>query len=392
MKKVQRFLSSDILFDVLSRIQAKPLLGLKCISRDWNQIISSPSFIKAQLRKTEIVLTGFILQEKFKWCKDDIRTVSYIPIETTENGAKVHHDVFNFLPEDVVVLASCQGLVCGRSCFPSSEPAIYICNPANRQWIKLEWPDYDRNESIGLAFDFDPSKDSIEMHTNFKLVRVKQVENNDEEEELELHLEFELYSSELRTWMKLDEICYCGSNLVKNKSIYISGVLHWLTDGDQVLTFDVEKELSWLISVPVPTFVFYSIPEACIGESEGKLHYVLISEEGLHIWYLEDYYDFQWTLKHCKTLDEIEGEFPDFFFNLKNRVSMRVSVDSSPWMNPLDFKDGILLMKVCVNLYLYDINSNKIVQACTVHDLNSESMSCPTVLPHSLSLVPLNHA
>lgn len=389
MKKVQRFMNSDILFDVLSRIPVKSLLDLKCISKEWHHIISSRSFIKAQLENNEPILTGFILQEKFMWCNEDIKTVSYIPVPSVETrtrgNKKVHQMVFNFLPEDVVVLSSCKGLVCCRSCFPCcGEPSLYVCNPSNKQWIKLEWFAYDRNESIALAFDFDPSKDSFDISTKFKLVRVKQVE--------ELHLAFQLYSSETGSWRESNEICQCGNSLIKNKGIYIDGVLHWLTDGDQVLTFDVEKELSWLISVPVPSFEFRAIPEACIGESEGKLHYVLISEEGLHVWYLEDYYEFKWTLKHCKSLEEIEGEYPHFFFNLKIRVSQRVSMDTSPWMNPLGFNDGILLMKVCANLYLYDIKNNKMTEACSLQDLNPKSLCYPTVLPYSLSLVPLNHA
>ncbi|KAE9597436.1 putative F-box domain-containing protein [Lupinus albus] len=391
MKKVQRFLNTDVLFDVLTRIPVKALLGLKCISREWHHIISSRSFIRAQLENTELVLTGFILQEKFMWCNEDIKTVSYIPVGTTttiRNAKMQHQRVFHFLPEDVVVLASCKGLVCCRSCFPCEEPTIYVCNPSNKQWIKLDWHGCEKNESIALAFDLDSSFDNF---TKFKLVRVKPIVICEDEYE-EMYLEFELYSSETGAWWKSNETCQCGNNLIKNKGIYIGGVLHWLTDGDQVLTFDVEKELSWLISVPVPAFEFESIPEACIGESEGKLHYILISDLGLHVWYLEDYYESKWTLKHYKSLEEIEGEYPNFFFNLKNRVLERVDVELSPWMNPLSFKDGILLMKVCADLFLYDIENNKIVQTCTLQDLNTKSMSCPTVLPHSLSLVPLTHA
>lgn len=390
MKKVQTCLNTDTIFDIMTRIHAKPLLALKCISREWHRIISSRSFVKSQLENTDLVLTGFIVQEKFMWCKEDIKPVNYIPVES--KGAKVHNEVFNFLPEDVVVLASCKGVVCCRSCLPSPEPAMYVCNPSNREWIKLEYPEpsCDRKESIALAFDFELSKCSIDITSKFKLVRVKQVEND----EMELYLTFELYSSETGLWRKSNEICQCDSNLIKNKGICIGGVLHWLTDSDQVLTFDTEKELSWLISIPVPSFEFRTVPEACIGESEGKLHYVQVSEEGLHVWYLEveDYYEFKWTLKHFKTLEEIEGEYPHFFLNLKNRVSERVSLDTTPWMNPLGFKDGVLLMKVSINLYIYDIKNSKMVQACSVLDLNPKSMSHPTVLPHSLSLVPLNNA
>ncbi|XP_027359235.1 F-box protein At5g49610-like [Abrus precatorius] len=399
MKKVHAqshwLLNSDILFDILSRIPVKDLLGLKCVSKEWHGIISSRSFSIAQLGKNrELFLTGFIYQEKFMWCKEDIATVSYIPVDDagTRGCSKVHHMVFDFLPEDVVVLASCKGLVCCRSTIPSEKkPVIYVCNPSNREWIKLDWPpsgyEYDRNESIALAFDFDPSKDSIDSLNRFKLVRVKQIENSDD-----LYFTFELYSSEGGAWWKSEEICRCDNRLVNNKGIYTGGVLHWLMDGDQVLTFDVEKELAWLISVPVPGSEFRIVPEACIGESEGRLNYVQASEEGIHVWYLEDYYEFKWTLSHCKSLDEIERECPRFFFNLKNRVLEQASMDFGQWMNPMAFKDGIMLMKIGPNFYLYDTKNNKMAKACSFQDLNSQCMFNPTVHAHSLSLIPLRRA
>ncbi|RDX97171.1 Copia protein, partial [Mucuna pruriens] len=81
---------------------------------------------------------------------------------------------------------------------------VYVCNPSNREWVKLQWPwpvsHYDiniRGMALALAFDIDPSNDT------FKLVRIKQVE----EEEEELYLTFELYSSEEGLWRKSSETC-----------------------------------------------------------------------------------------------------------------------------------------------------------------------------------------
>ncbi|KAK7302557.1 hypothetical protein RJT34_13449 [Clitoria ternatea] len=390
MKRVHsRFLNNDLMFDILSFVPVRDLLGMKCVSKEWHRMISNRSFVIAQLKKNkDVVLGGFIFQEKFMWCNEDIKTVTYIGVGEKKMRSKVDQMVFDFLPEDVVMLSSCKGLVCCRTCLPSKEPVIYVCNPSNKEWVKLQWPvssGYDRNESIGLAFDYDPLKNSDDAINRFKLVRVQQVENF----EAEFYYTFELYSSGCGAWRKSSEICQCDSRLSKNKGVYIGGVLHWLTDGDQVLTFDVEKELSWLISVPVPASEFRTFPEACIGESEGRLHYVLVSEEGLHVWYLEDYYEFKWTLSFVKSLEDFEVQCPQFCRNLKNRVLERVSMDIGPWMNPLAFKDGVLLMKVSVYLYLYDINSNKMTLACSVQDLKSLSMCNPTVIPHSLSLLPL---
>ncbi|CAJ1932312.1 unnamed protein product [Sphenostylis stenocarpa] len=398
MKKVNAFINSDVLTEILSRVPAKELLSLKLVCKEWHCVISSRSFAKTQLRTTEVVLTGFILQEKFMWCNEDIKIVSYIFVEEmARGGSKVNQTVFDFLPEEVVMLASCKGLVCCRSCFPSERPFIYVCNPWSREWVKLEWPwatsqneitNGQRNMALALAVDIEPSKGFVDT---FKLVRVNHVavqgDNDEDEEEGELYFTFELYSSEIRAWRKSNETCQCYSKLVNNEGIYIGGVLHWL-HGDQVLTFDVENEFSWLVPAPIPVSEFMAVPEVCIGESEGRLQYVVVSEQGVHVWGLEDCYEDKWILVYCKSLEEIEGEWPRFFINLKVHVMERVN---GPWVNPLAFKDGLLLMK-CVNLYLFDVKNNKMAQACSILDLKSQCMLNPTVFAHSLSLVPLSTA
>ncbi|CAI8615871.1 unnamed protein product [Vicia faba] len=392
-------LNSDIIDDILSRIPAKPLLGMKCISRRWQAIISNPSFIKSQLQKAELLLDGFIVQDGYMLSRQDVKTVTYIPVMSkNEDPPVVHHKVFTFLPEQVVVLASCKGIVCCRSLLPSPNPSLYLCNPLIREWIQFNCPIQSHvTDSIALLYDFEPSR--------FKLVRVKRCEKEvweEEEEESQSESEegsffftFELYSSETKTWRKSQETCDCNHDLIKNKGVYIGGVLHWLTEGDKIITFNVEKELCLLISVPVPASQFRSVPEACIGEHEGKLHYVQVSENGLHVWYLdslEDYFDFKWILKHFKTLEDFEQEHPRRFLNLKKRVSERVIMDTNPWMSPLGFQDGKSLIKVSSELYIYDMKSDKTDHACSFRQLNPQSMSPSTVFPHSLTLVSLNDA
>ncbi|KAJ7975358.1 F-box protein [Quillaja saponaria] len=380
MKKRIGSLNDDILFNVLRRLPTKTLLGLKCVSKGWCHLTSDRSFIQAQLLNMEPILSGFIFQERFKWCNKDINTISFISLGTEQ---KVHRMVFSFLPEDVVVLASCNGLVCCRSCNPTQDPAIYVCNPSNKEWVRFEWTDYDKHASIGLAFDQPQSP--FDISAKYNVVRVKQFHNDYEK----LFFTFEIFSSETGEWRKSNEICHCNNNLIKNKGIYIGGVLHWLTDGDEILTFSVDKELAWLISVPVPAVEFKTVPEACIGESEGKLHYIMITEEGLQVWYLEDYYESKWTLKHSKSLAVIEEQYSKFFCNLHKRVTQRLTADMNPWMDPLVFKDGLLLLKVSAKLYFYHIENSKMQDVCTIAELAPNSIFCPTVLPYSLSLVPL---
>ncbi|PNX55399.1 F-box protein at5g07610-like protein, partial [Trifolium pratense] len=330
-------LNSDIIFDILSRIPAKPLLSMKCVSKVWKNIISNRSFIKAQLQNAQLDLNGFIFQDGYMLGKYDRKTVSYIPVES-KNAAKVHQGIFKFLQEDVAVLATYKGIFCCRSCLPSLNPTIYVCNPLNEAWIKLEWsPPCDIKESIALVFDFEPSK--------FKLVRVRTELNNDEDEE-DFFFTFELYCSETKTWRKSAEICNCKDGLIKNRGIYAGGFLHWLTEGDQILTFDVEKETSLLIPVPLPHSTEFRTFATCIGEYQGRLHCVQVSEQGLHVFGLEDLYEFQWIPEHCKLFEVFEAEYPHFLCNLKNRVLEREGEDTTnAWMDP-----QLLSLLLCLHL------------------------------------------
>nr|XP_012570867.1 uncharacterized protein LOC105852025 [Cicer arietinum] len=209
-------LNKDIIFDILSRIEVKHLFRMKRVSKDWKQIISSRSFMKAQLKNANLVLNGFIVQDRYMLCKHDIKTVSYIPVETRNGGKVVHQTVFTFLPEQVVVLASSKGIICCRSCLPSPNPTrLYLCNPCNRDWIQLDWPPQcDITDSIALAFDFECEFELSKF--KFKLVRVKR---NEEDESFSFT--FDLYSLATKDWRKSTEICYCNSDLIKNKGIYI---------------------------------------------------------------------------------------------------------------------------------------------------------------------------
>ncbi|KAL5746897.1 hypothetical protein ACOSQ2_024194 [Xanthoceras sorbifolium] len=378
-----RFLNKDVAFNVLSRLPTKLLLGLKCVCKGWQQLLCDCDFMKVQSQKRE-QMSGFFFQQRFQWCPDDIKTITYIPAEFKCSG--LNRTVFSFLPEDVVMLASCNGLVCCRSCVPFDDPAIYVCNPVNKEWIKLNWTRADRDSHIALAFD--PCQNAMERSIDFKLVQVHQFEATPDN----LYFSFDIYSSDTGAWRMSKEICQCDDKLYKNKGIFIGGVLHWLTDGDKILTFNIENELAWLIAVPLSSAQFESITGSCIGESDGQLYFVMVSEDGLHVWLQQDSFEFKWTLKHAQTLEAMEAEHPHFLYNLRERVTRRPFYDSEPWMDPLAFKDGYLLMKVCDKIYLYHVETNKMKKVCTLSELGANFTFSPIVLPYSLSMVPLKQA
>ncbi|KAK8596127.1 hypothetical protein V6N13_000779 [Hibiscus sabdariffa] len=367
-------LNNDIPFDVLSRLPTKYMPRLKCVCKGWNRLISDPIFMKVQSQKREPV-SGFIFQQRYRWCGEDIPTVTYIPVGKQDAEAELFQTVFDFLPEHVVVLSSCNGLVFCRSCFPKVDPCFYICNPLNHEWIRLEW-DEETNREDTFALAFDPCKDILGTSAKFKLVKVKQVETEADVSCFSI----DMYTSDTGAWKKSVGICKCNSNLYENRGVFVEGVLHWLTDGDEILTFHVEIDLTWLVSVPLPADEFSSIPEACIGDSDGKLHYIIVSQYGLQVWCIEDYFESRWSLKISKTLEELEEQHTQLLYNFRQRVTQRLSVEMEPWVDLLAFKDGYLLMRVSLKIMLYNIDTNTMQLLCSDSKLDEvwtvETSSC----------------
>ncbi|KAM3381419.1 F-box protein like [Capsicum galapagoense] len=379
MKKELWFPSSDMLHEVLPKLSTKDLLKVKCVSKGWQGLISDRSFIKVQLKKME-PLTGFFYQGRYQWCDEDYDCVGFIPIErvTTE----VHINVLDFLPESIVILDSSHGLICCRSSFPCHVPAIYICNPVNKEWRKLQWPNPSRESCITLVFD--PFKNPIDSFTNFKVVIASQNETSTEGDG---YFSFDIYSSATGEWSSSGEICLCNHNVQKKGCVCVQGILYWLTDGDQILMFDPQNEISWLIMVPLPTSQFNLTPEMCMGEAEGKLTYVLISEHGLQLWVLKDHFTSQWDLTFTISLELLEKEN----YLLKVAENLASNCNSGiPWIGTLAFKDNTLLMRVAADIYVYQFETRKMRHLCSLSALAPKPFFSATVVPYTMSLVPLS--
>ncbi|KAG8380876.1 hypothetical protein BUALT_Bualt06G0062000 [Buddleja alternifolia] len=321
-------------------------------------------------------------EETFQYTDADMESISYVPVEV--ENVKVWRNVLNFLPENVVILSSNNGVLCCRSCFPTCQPMIYICNPLNKQWRTLQWPNISRHSSIALAFDH--FHDPIDVSTDFILVAVTDIQTGAEDE---YSFVFDIYSSKTGLWRRSKESCQCNHNITKSKGVFVEGILYWLTDGFQILMFDPKNELSWLIMAPLPGNGFAIIPEMCIGESKGKLCYVIISEDGLQQWVLEDNFASQWGLRLSISLDELEKENSNFLYKIAEKVSTRLCIDTNAWMDPLAFKDGMLLLRVSTKAYLYQFDIGRMEKLCDVSSLGPKSMFSPNVVPYTMTLVPL---
>lgn len=376
------FSNDDIPTNILSRLSTKTLDSLKLVSKDWLNLISDRSFISLQLKRDEPV-AGFFLEEVFQWSNDEAsQCISYIPVGVERERVNVWSSVLDFLPENVVILSLNNGLLCCRSCFPNTQPMIYVCNPLKKQWRSLGWPNLPQDCSVALAFD--PFRDPIEVSTEFKLVAVSRSEIGGEH-----CLVFDIYGSKSGAWKRSKEWCRQKDEVSKNRGVVADGVVYWVTDGYDVVMFDHEKEVCWLIGGPVPVTAFSSIPEMCIGESEGRVYYVVISEHGVQLWILEDQFAAEWDLKVCVSLEELESQNSEFLYEIDEKVRSHVSKYEIPWMDPMCFKDGMLLLRVSAAVYLYRFDTGRMTKLCHVSALGPKAMFSPIVLPYTVTLAPL---
>ncbi|KAL0007067.1 hypothetical protein SO802_008569 [Lithocarpus litseifolius] len=112
---------------------------------------------------------------------------------------------------------------------------------------------------FGLAFY--PFGSSAKMIPCFKVVSIQRPKHNQNS------YSFVIYSSETGKWKTSPEVCYCKDELYENKHIYVNGRFYWLTSNQNIITFEVDEELSGVITVPGPKWLDRDVRLACLGDS-----------------------------------------------------------------------------------------------------------------------------
>ncbi|CAN1224827.1 F-box protein At3g08750 [Linum grandiflorum] len=374
MEKIRR-LNRDIYDMVLWKLEVRDLLQLKCVSRDLRTLISDRSFKLQHSLENQPKLSGFFFQPKSAWTTNIVSDVSYMSVER-EVPKLLTSSTLNFIPKDFALICSCNGLVCCKTVSGINRLAIHVGNPVTREWIKLDWIGNEQVIAIGMTFD--PCVNIADGKANFKVVILSGVTDDDDDDELP---SFDIYSSETGNWKRSAETCATGSEFRDAKCVSVKGVLYWLSVEGEVLAFDVESEVAFVMSAPIPASEFELKPVTCIGESNGVLQYIMVESMGLLIWGLDGpFYEEKWSIGFRKSLDDMANEHAGF------KLYIRVTV----WTDLLAFRDGILMLRAGNNFFLYNTATGGMDRVANVLELGARSLSNPTVLPYSMSLVPLS--
>ncbi|PIA44535.1 hypothetical protein AQUCO_01700259v1 [Aquilegia coerulea] len=346
--------NDDIRIEVLSRVPVKSLLTSKCVSKRWQGIISETSFQRLHCQRTK-----------------PMQHVKYVSI--CNDQVTVQNTILNFIPHNFRLIASSNGLICCRN-FGIGAQFVFICNPLKREFLQIKGPKGINGRRLrGHGFVFDPLCYSLDGTPSFKIVSVSKKKG--------FVFSFHIYSSKVREWRLSEEIYYDDCDLsLGGRGIFAGGVFYWLTGGNVVMAFDLEKGKSKCIDLPVPRIQRNEgLCEMCIGESEGCFYYILITDA------------------------DLREQHPNLLYK-EGTIASGIVVGGlilPTWIEPIAFKDGNLLVKlrcrfnyerggleVCTKIYLYNLDAGTMKELCVLEELGLPVGYLRTI-PYCMSFAPL---
>ncbi|XP_022752202.1 F-box protein At5g49610-like [Durio zibethinus] len=298
---------SDVLFEILSRVELKTLRKCRLLSRECNSLTYESSFIRLHCQRTKTIAGYFIQSLRSNWYHS-----TFLSIDNPGLDPMLSLD---FLPgrRPVKILATAdQGLMFCVSQFPENH--YYICKPSTKQWETIPSPNpgYFTRKIAMVELRSDPLL--------FKIVRLSDGENRDSESETELdydykHFQCEIFNSNTWAWKRLNDLMLSYDEYFNTKpAISAYGGLHWLTsnkDKNNILSFHENKE-SWEL-VPLPDSLCqidykYSVN---LAQYEGKLALICVrcDSDLLELWIIKDFYGKKlWTKRFTVNLQAFKEE------------------------------------------------------------------------------------
>lgn len=216
---------------VLLHLPAKTICRFRSVCKEWNHWLTSPFLAHLQSYSFREI-SGFFFQ-----------IPHIIPgfISLNHSSYGVPSPTLGFLPEEVTLSATCNGLLCCKSRF-AYDSKYYICNPANKEWKMLPKPTLYHGLNSAVALSFEPSVFNFSAH--FDLVCAVPFSDTPV-------IYFEIYSSRSNSWRVSQTECWDPDALVLNgDGFFLDGVAFWETSRCSVLAFHLKDEQYGTLPLP----------------------------------------------------------------------------------------------------------------------------------------------
>ncbi|XP_058754648.1 F-box/kelch-repeat protein At3g23880-like [Vicia villosa] len=191
------FISNDLIAEVLSLLKVKSVVRFRCVSKNWDTLISDPTFVKLHLKKSAKLNPHFLLITEHRTfipgespygsddeCEYECCVIPYSISSLLENPSfALSVDSYDMVQhkECSKTIGSCNGLVClsGESIIRADKECWFrLWNPATRttspKFGFLRY--YPANGRFDFTFGYDKSTGNYKIFASRYIMRERRSE------------------------------------------------------------------------------------------------------------------------------------------------------------------------------------------------------------------------
>ncbi|KAL4575330.1 hypothetical protein LXL04_022172 [Taraxacum kok-saghyz] len=329
-------LPGDVLSNILTRLLARQLAQMRCISKSLNSFLSQSSFIKSHLQRSIRKNDGVLLFFNYKFSFRDARSLTARPSRSPD----LELTDFIKLPINLQskntygnVIGSVNGLIC-FTYGTVHELTFYIWNPSLSAVLTLPPSSFATNDynMVGIPprFGYDPKTDDYKL---VKVTRDKPLASSPDTVAIDCDpksvYKVEIYSMRKGFWRLIPK--EFPSHILKNMSMHqtgfcvngLDGFLHWFYFSfslpgfsKTIVAFDLGEETFRVMPLPDSLKKFDN--QQVLGGLGGKLCVMsCVFIVGCEVWVMEEYGMAESWVKH-HVFQVVNGEIIPYGFTFQN--------------------------------------------------------------------------
>ncbi|KAL3648714.1 hypothetical protein CASFOL_005117 [Castilleja foliolosa] len=272
-------LPEQILFHIFSRLPAKSIGRFRSLSNTWNNLLSTPHFIKSHLALQNTRQKSLILipSSQVIRCVETIRD-EYIDTVSRELDLPGVWSEF---------VGSCDGLVL----LIDNNHEVFLVNPITLEQSKIPDPPVAVKRTEGLyGFGYDSVRD------DYKVIRVSYHTSNIEINPVYFDTLVYVYYVKMGVWKRIENSPRHFSFPVIFSGAFVNGAIHWLVARSD------KSDCAVITALDLDSEVFYKIPAPRVADVDNFLFSVLLvlggclcvvdtlsNSEGTDVWIMKDY-------------------------------------------------------------------------------------------------------
>ncbi|RHN65496.1 putative F-box domain-containing protein [Medicago truncatula] len=247
----------DLIPDILSRLQVKFLLQLRCVCKSWKSLISDPKFAKKHLRLSTMRSLHFVGYKQHSLGKYVLKSYPLHSILKNINTNFTQFEYFaNNFDGDYLAdsfryfIDSCDGILCIGG---SYKGLVILWNPSLRKFKEL--PLFEKPKVTHLRMSFGFGYDSFKE--NYKVIVVLHylIRDSTGSDNWVHKSEVKVHTLGSNIWKNIHEFPF-GVFPVARSGKFVSGTINWLASRQfhpctrSIVSFDLAKESYQKISPP----------------------------------------------------------------------------------------------------------------------------------------------